>query len=277
MVGKGLSAEETRAVIKSLRQRLPDKSFSDRLLYDEAELDRANEYLLKNPLAYLPDPERSRAIWKKVDAYCAKIGFDICRPDTWKLPRPRLELAKSETILHPRSDGRLAHALHNRNCQLPAGASCPSCPAQERVGLQSDVQVLGGAWIPGTNTRASQGLQAASGVGLYYPAAQVLSRSGVGIQARELFCAVATGHGGRRRRKKMYLLYLSRPPSVARTMTTWNSWLCGADGVKSASGGASDSFLSKNVRRRGERRWGQCARGWAWANKRHWARRSCWG
>ncbi len=32
MVGKGLTAEETRAVLKSLRQRLPDKSFSDRLL-----------------------------------------------------------------------------------------------------------------------------------------------------------------------------------------------------------------------------------------------------
>jgi hypothetical protein len=60
MVGKGMSAEETRAVIMSLRQRLPDKSFSDRLLYDEAELDRANEYLLKNPLAYLPDPGGQR-------------------------------------------------------------------------------------------------------------------------------------------------------------------------------------------------------------------------
>jgi hypothetical protein len=33
----------TRAVIKTQRQRLPDKSFSDLLLYDEAELDRANE------------------------------------------------------------------------------------------------------------------------------------------------------------------------------------------------------------------------------------------
>ena len=89
MVGKGLTAEETRTVIKNLRQRLPDKSFSDRLLYDEAELDRANEYLLKDPLAYLPDPERSRAIWQKVDAYCAKIGFDIRNPDTWKLPGQR--------------------------------------------------------------------------------------------------------------------------------------------------------------------------------------------
>jgi hypothetical protein len=95
MVGKGLSAEETRAVIKSLRQRLPDKSFSDRLLYDEAELDRANEYLLKDPLAYLPDPERSRGILQKVDAHCAKIGFDIRNPDTWQLPKPKLELAKS--------------------------------------------------------------------------------------------------------------------------------------------------------------------------------------
>jgi hypothetical protein len=99
MVGKSLTAEETRAVIKNLRQRLPGKSFSDRLLYDEAELDRANEYLLNNPLAYLSDPERSRAIWRKVDDHCAKIGFDISKPDTWSLPRPKLELAKSATVL----------------------------------------------------------------------------------------------------------------------------------------------------------------------------------
>jgi hypothetical protein len=99
MVGNGLNADETRAVIKSLRQRLPDKSFSDRLLYDEAELDRANEYLLENPLAYLPDQERSRAIFQKVAAYCAKIGFDIRNPDTWHLPKPKLELAESATVL----------------------------------------------------------------------------------------------------------------------------------------------------------------------------------
>jgi hypothetical protein len=44
----------------------------------------------------------SRAIWREVDAYCAKIGFDIRRPDTWKRPKagqPRLELAKSATVL----------------------------------------------------------------------------------------------------------------------------------------------------------------------------------
>jgi hypothetical protein len=102
MAGKGLTAEETRAVVKSLRGRLPDQSFSDRLLHDEAELDRVNEYLLKDPLAYLPDPERSRAIWRKVDAYCARIGFDIRHADTWKLPeagQPKLELAKSATVL----------------------------------------------------------------------------------------------------------------------------------------------------------------------------------
>jgi hypothetical protein len=38
-VGAGLSADETRSILKMLRQRLPDKSFSDRLTYDEAELE----------------------------------------------------------------------------------------------------------------------------------------------------------------------------------------------------------------------------------------------
>lgn len=102
MVGKGLTAEQTKTVLKKLRGRLPDKSFSDRLVYDEAELDRANEYLLNDPLAYLPDPERSRATWTKVEAYCVEIGFDISEPDTWKLPerrRPRLELPQSARIL----------------------------------------------------------------------------------------------------------------------------------------------------------------------------------
>jgi hypothetical protein len=119
MVGKGLTAEETRAVIKTLRQRLPDRSFSDRLLYDEAELDRANEYLLEDPLAYLPDPERSCGIWQKVEAYCAKIGFDIRHPDTWNLPKPKLELANSATLtamvaLHMRCSVETAKCLLER-------------------------------------------------------------------------------------------------------------------------------------------------------------------
>jgi len=159
MVGKGLTADETRAVVKSPRQRLPDKSFSDRLLYDEAELDRANEYLLKDPLAYLPDPERSHAIWQKVDAYCAKIGFDIRHPDTWKLPKasqPRLELAKSATVLalaamialHMRCSTetakclleRIAHHVLHKN-ELAYSLMC---------------KFLEEHGIPGTNTRASK-------------------------------------------------------------------------------------------------------------------------
>jgi hypothetical protein len=159
MVGKGLTAEETRAVVKGLRQRLPDKSFSDRLLYDEAELDRANEYLLKNPLAYLPDPERSRAIWQKVDAYCAKIGFDIRNPDTWKLPQasqPKLELAKSATVL------ALAAmiALHMR-CSLET-AKCLLERVAHHVLHKYELayslmrMFLEEHGIPGTNTRASK-------------------------------------------------------------------------------------------------------------------------
>ncbi len=156
MVGRGLTAEETRAVLKSLRQRIPDKSFSDRLLYDEAELDRANEYLLNNPLAYLPDPERSRAIWQKVDAYCTQVGFDITDPATWSLPRPRLELAKSATVLtlaatvalHMRCSSETAkcllervarHVLHKNEL-----AYSLMCKFLEEHG------------IPGTNTRASK-------------------------------------------------------------------------------------------------------------------------
>jgi hypothetical protein len=159
MVGKGLTAEKPRAVIKSLRQRLPDKSFSDRLLYDEAELDRANEYLLNNPLAYLPDPERSRAIWRKVDAYCTKIGFDISAPDTWKLPKatqPRLELAKSATVL------ALAAmvALHMR-CSLE-GAKCLLERVAHHVLHKNELayslmrKFLEEHGIPGTNSRASK-------------------------------------------------------------------------------------------------------------------------
>ncbi len=156
MVGKGLTAEETRAVIKSLRQRLPDKSFSDRLLYDEAELDRANEYLLKNPLAYLPDPERSRAIWQKVDAYCVKIGFDIRKPDTWSLPRPRLELAKSATVLALAA----TVALHMR-CSLET-ARCLLERVAHHVLHKNELayslmcKFLEEHGIPGTNTRASK-------------------------------------------------------------------------------------------------------------------------
>ncbi len=159
MVGKGLSAEETRAVVKSLRQRLPDKSFSDRLLYDEAELDRANEYLLKDPLAYLPDPERSRAIWQKVHAYCGKIGFDIRNPATSKLPKasqPRLELAKSATVL------ALAAmvALHMR-CSLET-AKCLLERVAHHVLHKNELayslmcKFLEEHGIPGTNTRASK-------------------------------------------------------------------------------------------------------------------------
>jgi hypothetical protein len=156
MVGKGLSAEETRAVIKSLRQRLPDKSFSDRLLYDEAELDRANEYLLKDPLAYLPDPERSRAIWRKVDAHCAEIGFDISAPDTWSLPRPRLELAKSATVLALAA----AVALHMR-CS-PETAKCLLERVAHHVLHKNELayslmcKFLEEHGIPGTNSRASK-------------------------------------------------------------------------------------------------------------------------
>src|SRR5207253_1837430 len=159
MVGKGLSADETRAVLKNLRQRLPDKSFSDRLLYDEADLDRANEYLLKDPLAYLSDSERSRAIWNKADAYCAKIGFDICNPDTWKLPKacqPRLELAKSATVL------ALAAmvALHLR-CSLET-AKCLLERVAHHVLHKNELayslmrKFLEEHGIPGTNTRASK-------------------------------------------------------------------------------------------------------------------------
>jgi hypothetical protein len=156
MVGKGLTAEETRAVIKSLRQRLPDKSFSDRLLYDEAELDRANEYLLKDPLAYLPDPERSRAIWQKVDAYCAKIDFDIRHPDTWNLPKPKLELAESATVL------ALAAmiAMHMR-CSVET-AKCLLERVAHHVLNKNELayslmkKFLAEHGIPGTNTRASK-------------------------------------------------------------------------------------------------------------------------
>jgi hypothetical protein len=156
MVGKGLSAEDTRAVVKTLRQRLPDKSFSDRLVYDEAELDRANEYLLKNPLAYLPDPERSRAIWQKVAAYCAKIGFDIRNPDTWHLPKPKLELPKSATVL------ALAAmiALHMR-CSTET-AKCLLERVAHHVLHKNELayslmkKFLAEHGIPGTNTRASK-------------------------------------------------------------------------------------------------------------------------
>jgi hypothetical protein len=159
MVGKGLTAEATRAVIKRLRQRLPDKSFSDRLLYDEAELDRANEYLLKDPLAYLPDPERSRVIWQKVDAYSAKIGFDISDPGTWKLPKasqPRLELAKSATVLALTA----MVALHMR-CSLET-AKCLLERVAHHVLHKNELayslmcKFLAEHGIPGTNTRASK-------------------------------------------------------------------------------------------------------------------------
>lgn len=99
MVGKGLSAEETKLVLEDLRSRLPDTSFSDRLEAGGAELDRINEYLLADPLRYLPDPERSKKTWQAVEAYCVKIGFDITEPDTWKLPKPKLKLAQSATLL----------------------------------------------------------------------------------------------------------------------------------------------------------------------------------
>jgi hypothetical protein len=165
MVGKGLNAEDTRAIIKSLRQRLPDKSFSDRLLYDEAELDRANEYLLMNPLAYLPDPERSRAIWLKVDAYCAKIGFDIRNPDTWHLPTPRLELAESATVL------ALAAmiAMHMR-CSTET-AKCLLERVAHHVLLKNELayslmkKFLAEHGIPGTNTRASEVFKLLRGTG----------------------------------------------------------------------------------------------------------------
>ena len=156
MVGKGLTAEETRAVLTSLRQRLPDKSFSDRLLYDEAELDRANEYLLKNPLAYLPDPARSRVTWRKVDAHCAKIGFDIRNPDTWSLPRPKLELAKSATVLALAA----AVALHMR-CSTET-AKCLLERVAHHVLHKNELayslmcKFLEEHGIPGTNTRASK-------------------------------------------------------------------------------------------------------------------------
>jgi hypothetical protein len=159
MVGKGLTAEETRAVVKSLRRRLPDKSFSDRLLYDEAELDRVNEYLLKDPLAYLPDPGRSRAIWQKVDAYCAKIGFDIRYPDTWKLPeagQPRLQLAKSATVLALTA----MVALHMR-CPLET-AKCLLERVAHHVLHKNELaysllrKFLEEHGIPGTNTRANK-------------------------------------------------------------------------------------------------------------------------
>jgi hypothetical protein len=156
MVGKGLTAEETRAVLKSLRQRLPDKSFSDRLLYDEAELDRANEYLLKDPLAYLPDPEQSRIIWQKVNAHCAEIGFDITDPDTWSLPRRRLELTKSATVL------ALAAmvALHMR-CS-PETAKCLLERVAHHVLHKNELayslmkKFMEEHGIPGTNSRASK-------------------------------------------------------------------------------------------------------------------------
>jgi hypothetical protein len=156
MVAKGLTAEETREVIKNLRLRLPDKSFSDRLLYDESELDRANDYLLKDPLAYLPDPERSRAIWRKVDAYCARIGFDIRHPDTWKLPRPKLELAKSATVLALTA----MVALHMR-CTLET-AKCLLERVAHHVLNKNELayslmkKFLEEHGIPGTNTRAGK-------------------------------------------------------------------------------------------------------------------------
>jgi hypothetical protein len=156
MVGKGLSAEETRAVIKGLRQRLPDKSFSDRLLYDEAELDRANEYLLKDPLAYLPDPVRSRAIWQKVDAHCAKVGFDISNPDTWTLPRPKLELAKSATVL-----ALAAMVAMNMRCSLETAKRLLELVAhhvlhKNELAYSLMRKFLEEHGIPGTNTRASK-------------------------------------------------------------------------------------------------------------------------
>jgi hypothetical protein len=138
---------------------LPDKSFSDRLLYDEAELDRVNEYLLKEPLAYLPDPGRSRAIWQKVDAYCAKIGFDIRHPDTWKLPearQPRLELARSATVLALTA----MVALHMR-CS-PETARCLLERVAHHVLHKNELaysllrRFLEEHGIPGTNTRASK-------------------------------------------------------------------------------------------------------------------------
>jgi hypothetical protein len=159
MVGKGLSAGETRAVVKGLRLRLPDKSFSDRLLYDEAELDRVNEYLLKSPLAYLPDPARSRAIWQKVDAYCARIGFDIRNPETWSLPKagqPRLDLARSATVLALAA----TVALHMR-CSLES-ARCLLERVAHHVLHKNELayslmrKFLEEHGIPGTNTRAGK-------------------------------------------------------------------------------------------------------------------------
>jgi hypothetical protein len=159
MVGKGLTAEETRAVIKGLRRRLPDRSFSDRLLYDEAELDRANEYLLQDPLAYLPDPERSRVIWQKVDAYCAKVGFDICDPGTWKLPKagqPRLELARSATVLAVAAMVALdmGCSLETARCLLERVAHHVLHKNELAYSLMR--KFLEEHGIPGTNTRASK-------------------------------------------------------------------------------------------------------------------------
>lgn len=90
-VGKGMDAEETQELLERLRARLKDKSFSDRLSDCPEELDRTNAFLLRNPLAYQPDPEASKDIWLKVEAHCRKIAFDLANPDTWHVAQPRLK------------------------------------------------------------------------------------------------------------------------------------------------------------------------------------------
>jgi hypothetical protein len=138
-----------------LRERLPDKSFSDRLTFDEAELDRANEYLLRQPLAYQPDPERSRQTWEKVAAYCAKIGWDIRDPDTWNA-RQRKPLRQTHALLALTA----ALALDQRCTEAQARALleriADHVERKNELAYSLMRQFLDEAGIPATNTRAAR-------------------------------------------------------------------------------------------------------------------------
>jgi hypothetical protein len=138
-----------------LRQRLPDKSFSDRLSYDEAELDRANEYLLRQPLAYQPDPERSRALWQAVAAYCAKIGWDIRDPDTWNA-RQRKPLRQTHALMALTAALALDQRCTEQEARALLERIADHVERKNELAYSLMRQFLGEAGIPATNTRAAR-------------------------------------------------------------------------------------------------------------------------
>ena len=109
--------------------------------------------------------------------------------------------------------------------------------------------------IPGTNTRASKFFK-------------LLRESGFMILRHKYYHDPASGyrHGNffvlspgvtkdqEEKKERKSLLYLSRLPSSAMMMTTWNCCICGASGAMSASRRGWHYFSSKNGRHRDETR-----------------------